>query len=105
MIDLSELTFEELSKLKTDIDQRMADFDGRHREETLRHLDEVARSHGFKSADAVVNGRVDRRRSPVSKKFFNPFNPEMKWSGRGRHPRWFVEALDQGYTKEQMTIV
>jgi DNA-binding protein H-NS len=105
MLDLSEMNFEQLSKLKVDLDARLEDFDGRHREETMRHLNEVAQAHGFKSADAVVNGRLDRRRNPVQKKFFNPADPNIKWSGRGRKPRWFTEALERGVTKEQMTIV
>ena len=105
MIDLSEMNFDQLLKLKADLDARMEDFDGRHRDDTLRHLNEVARAHGFKSAEAVVNGRLDRRRSPVQKKFFNPSDVNTKWSGRGRKPRWFTEALEKGVTLEQMTLV
>lgn len=104
MVDLSELNFEQLTKLKVSLDDRMEDFDGRHREETLARMNEVARNHGFQSADAVVNGRLDRRRNPVQKKFFNPLDLNDKWSGRGRKPRWFIDALDRGVTKEDMTI-
>ena len=28
--------------------------------------------------------------------FCNPNNPEQTWNGRGRRPKWLIEALEQG---------
>ena len=34
----------------------------------------------------------------------DPENQLRTWTGRGRAPEWFKEALDKGFTAEQMMI-
>ncbi|WP_354540899.1 H-NS histone family protein [Roseovarius sp. MBR-6] len=35
-------------------------------------------------------------------KYRHPENPALTWSGRGRKPQWFVEALDAGNTASDL---
>lgn len=42
-----------------------------------------------------------RKLSPTHR---NPNNPAQTWAGRGRKPRWLVEALDAGNTVEECRI-
>ena len=37
-------------------------------------------------------------------KYRNPHNPEQTWPGRGKKPKWFVEALAGGIPEEDMLI-
>ncbi len=46
-----------------------------------------------------INARM--RRIP---EYFNPLGAEL-WHGRGRAPAWWLEAIDAGYTPDQMRIV
>lgn len=46
---------------------------------------------------------VRPRRGVVAPKYKNPFGEET-WAGRGAKPKWFVEALEKGATKEEMKI-
>lgn len=36
-------------------------------------------------------------------KFKNPKGPQT-WTGRGKRPRWYIEAIDSGIAKEAMLI-
>jgi len=44
------------------------------------------------------------KRAPAPAKYRHPENPALTWSGRGRKPLWFVEALSSGKTAEDMAI-
>lgn len=51
----------------------------------------------------------DKKKSkPTSKpgvpRFRSPYNPKKTWTGHGKRPKWFVDAIDEGYTPEQMEI-
>jgi DNA-binding protein H-NS len=47
--------------------------------------------------------RGDRRRE-VSAKYQNPDDPSVKWSGRGRKPKWVEMALSHGGKLEDLAI-
>ena len=60
-------------------------------------LDEVYPRRGGKAATAV--------KSAVAPKYRNPDNAAQTWSGRGKRPLWFVEALKKrGVTVESLLI-
>ena len=40
----------------------------------------------------------------VAPKFMNPDNHDQLWSGRGKQPTWFKEAIAAGKTLEELTI-
>jgi DNA-binding protein H-NS len=47
---------------------------------------------------------VPRKRAPAVAKYANPANKSATWSGRGRKPRWFSEALAKGKKPEDLSI-
>lgn len=49
--------------------------------------------------------RAKSLRPPVAPKYRNPNNEAQTWSGRGKRPMWFVEALrKRGVTAESLLI-
>ena len=40
----------------------------------------------------------------VPPKYCDPTNPAAVWSGRGKQPLWFREAIENGATPEQLLI-
>jgi DNA-binding protein H-NS len=52
------------------------------------------------------HGRVKARRSTgtVAPKYRNPANPEQTWSGRGKRPHWFNDALKAGKKEKDLAI-
>ena len=49
-------------------------------------------------------GKGKRAKMPVAPKYSNPANPDQTWSGRGKRPRWFHEALASGKTEKDLAI-
>jgi len=46
----------------------------------------------------------DRRKPATRPKYANPANKAETWSGRGRRPRWFDEAIKAGKSADDMAI-
>ncbi|WP_333677972.1 H-NS histone family protein [Dyella sp.] len=61
------------------------------------------------SFDEVFGGGVavrGKRRGTgtVAPKYRNPADPEQTWSGRGKRPRWFNDALKAGKKEKDLAI-
>jgi DNA-binding protein H-NS len=57
---------------------------------------------GGGSGTAVKGKR--RGTGSVAPKYRNPANPEQTWSGRGKRPHWFNEALKAGKKEKDLAI-
>ena len=57
-------------------------------------------------AGAGAGAARGRRRGTgvVAPKYRNPADPEQTWSGRGKRPRWFNEALKAGKKEKDLAI-
>nr|WED69767.1 H-NS histone family protein [Pectobacterium colocasium] len=40
----------------------------------------------------------------MAPKYAHPDNPSLTWSGRGKQPNWFKEALAAGKTQAQLLL-
>jgi len=55
-------------------------------------VEALARDLGYSLAE-LVGTETKSSRAPAAAKYRHPKNPALTWSGRGRKPQWFVEAL------------
>lgn len=102
-IDLNSMSLKELKDLQGQIARAIANFEDRKKKQALAELEEKAREMGFSLAE-LTGTTVARKRAPASAKFANPANPSDTWSGRGRKPRWFAEALAAGKKPEDLAV-
>lgn len=102
-IDLEPLSLKELKSLHARVSKAIADFDGRRKQTALTELEERARELGF-SLSELMGVPATRRRSAATPKYANPADASDTWSGRGRKPRWFEQALKDGASAESMSI-
>ena len=103
MDNLNTLSLKELKDLQSQVAKAIATFEDRKKKEALAELQEMARSKGF-TLEELTGASVVRRRAPATAKYANPANTSDTWSGRGRKPRWFIEALASGKQPEQLTV-
>lgn len=103
-LDVNSLDLKELKALQSRIARAIATFEDRRRKEALASLEEKARELGFSSLSELTGTPSARRRSAPGAKFANPANPSDTWSGRGRKPRWFTEALAAGKSESDLAI-
>ncbi|PTQ64600.1 H-NS family nucleoid-associated regulatory protein [Celeribacter persicus] len=95
--DLEALSLSELKKMQKDVAKAISTFEDRQKVEAL------AQELGYTLAE-LVGTETKSSRSPAAPKYRHPENPALTWSGRGRKPQWFVEALEAGKTASDLAI-
>lgn len=101
-IDLEGLTLEELKRLEKDVAKAIKTFETRKKNEARAAAEAVLREMGFTLSD--IAGDVKISKTVSAAKYQHPENPEMTWTGRGRKPSWFIEAIENGKTEEDLLI-
>lgn len=102
-VDLNSLSLKDLKELQSQVAKAIAGFEDRRKREAIAELEEIARAKGFSLAE-LTGATPTRKRSPSVARYANPANKADTWSGRGRKPRWFIEALSRGMQPENMAI-
>lgn len=102
-IELNDLSLKELKSLQAQIAKAIATHEDRRRRQALEDLEIRARQMGFTLAE-LVGGAPVRKRSAVPAQYANPLDPADTWSGRGRKPRWFLEAIAAGKSPDDLRI-
>jgi DNA-binding protein H-NS len=97
------MSLKELKDLQGQVTRAIASFEDRKKKEALAELEEKAREMGFSLAE-LTGTSVPRKRAPATAKYANPANKADTWSGRGRKPRWFADALKAGKKPEDMAV-
>ena len=100
-MDLGKLSLEELKALKKDVDKAIAGFQDRQRNEALKKVEAIAKEHGM-SVDELIGKKTRKPKAPA--KYRNPAKASDTWSGRGRQPGWFKEAIASGAKPESLEI-
>jgi DNA-binding protein H-NS len=101
--DLSKMSLDELKQLKKDVDAAIKGYSERQRAEAMKAIEAVAKEHGM-SIDEIIGGKGRKRKAKAPAKFANPGNPNDTWSGRGRQPGWYKDAVSAGKAPESMAI-
>jgi DNA-binding protein H-NS len=101
--DLEALSLSELKKMQKDVAKAIATFEDRQKAEARAKVEALARDLGYSLAE-LVGTETKSSRVPVAAKYRHPENPALTWSGRGRKPQWFVEALEGGETVSDLAV-
>ena len=102
--DLEALSLSELKKMQKDVAKAISTYEDRQRAEARAKVEALARDLGYSLAE-LVGTETKLARAPAAAKYRHPEKPALTWSGRGRKPQWFVEALAAGKTAEDIAIV
>lgn len=114
-MDLKLLTRKELTKLKDDIVKALKTVEARERRNARKAAEKAAAAFGFSLAEisdekkpAAKQAGKRKKKKPAKAaskpKYRNPANPDQTWSGKGRRPRWYVEAVESGTDPDSMLI-
>ena len=102
-IDLTNLSLDELKKLQKDVAKAIASFETRRRQEALAAAEAAAREAGFSLNDLLGSGKSSAK-APSIPKYQHPENPALVWTGKGRQPVWFKEAIAAGTPADDLLI-
>ena len=103
-LDLNSLSIAELKTLQKSIAKAIAEYDGRKKAEARAVLEAHAKQLGFTLSELIEPTSIKKTRKPAKFKYRHPENPEMNWSGRGRKPRWFSDAVAAGKPPKSQAI-
>ena len=101
-LDLSEMSIEELRKLQSDVARAIDGFEDRRRKTAAAKVAELARSLGYTVQELSEIGK--KSTGPRPAKFVHPDDPSLTWSGRGRQPAWYKEAMEAGKSPDDFLI-
>ena len=101
--DLNAMSLRDLKQFQKDLVKAVSDFDGRRKSETRAALEARAKKLGFSLA-GIFGSTVGITRAAASPKYRHPENAPVTWSGRGRKPHWFIDALAAGKTEEALAV-
>jgi DNA-binding protein H-NS len=101
-MNLEEMSLEELKQLRKNVDKAIETYEARQLAEARQKLEAQAREMGF-SLEAIVGASKTGNPERVPK-FRHPQNPTLTWTGRGRKPNWFIEAIEAGMTEDDLRI-
>lgn len=103
---LDGLTREELIELKTRIDIQLERLAAQRKTDALEAARKAAEEYGF-SLEELSGASRGKGKGTLIKgvpKYAHPNDPTKTWTGKGRKPKWFDEALDAGVSPEEMEL-
>lgn len=109
--DLKSMTRKELEKLKAQIDKALEKLAAKDKKTALAAAEKAAAAHGFSLAE-ITGGAVEKKtrktkagpKTASVPKYRNPDNAEQTWTGKGRQPEWFKNAIASGTSPDKMEI-
>ncbi len=104
MVDISNLSREELEELKVEIDKRMVELEKEQKVAALAEMREIAKRHGVSLEEMIQMASSNASPTGQLPKYRHPENAKHTWTGRGRKPKWLVEALEAGASLEDFAI-
>ncbi len=105
-VDIKNLSQAQLKELITKATVRQAEL-GKEKISKLREkINAMLSAEGYTFEDIFGNARGKTKRvgAPVAPKYRNPANPTQTWSGRGKRPHWFNDALKAGKKEKDLAI-
>lgn len=102
-LNVNTLSLKELKDLQSQVAKAIASYEDRKKKAALVELEEKAREMGFSLAE-LTGASIKTGRAPAAAKYANPANPSDTWSGRGRKPRWFIEATAAGKSASDLAV-
>lgn len=93
---LDEMSRSDLQHLQAEVEKALKKAEKRDRREALRAAEQAAAEFGYPLDELLGAAPAGATGGKLPPKYRNPGNPDQTWSGRGRRPRWLVEAQQQG---------
>ena len=89
--------------MQKDVTKAISTFEDRQKAEARAKVEALARDLGYSLAE-LVGTETKSSRAPAAAKYRHPENSALTWSGRGRKPQWFVDALEAGKTAGDLVV-
>jgi len=111
-IDLGKLSLSELRKLAKDVQKAINAAETKRHKEARAAVEKVAKEYGVPITDLLAQDKAKpkRRKKPSAKKtsakakYRNPADPTQTWTGKGRRPKWYLDAIAAGKSETDLLV-
>ena len=109
-IDLKNMSRKELEKLGADVEKALAKLQKKDLKKVRLEMEKLAAAHGVSVADVMGgNAPAPTKKAVKAKaksvpKYANPKDASQTWTGKGRQPVWFKDAIATGKSPGSMAI-
>lgn len=104
-VDIKSLNHNQLNDLISKAQTRQHEL---RKEKVVKLREKVhalIKAEGYAFEDIFGTARKGKRvGAKVAPKYRNPANPAQTWSGRGKRPHWFNDALKAGKKEKDLAI-
>lgn len=103
--DLSQMSLKDLQGLAKDVEKAIQKKTADNLKEARAAAETAARKYGL-SLDQVL-GTARKTKGPsktLPPKYRHPDDPKTTWSGKGRQPGWFRDAIASGKNADDLLI-
>ena len=107
--DLKAMSRKELEKLSKDIDKALTRVTAKELKEAKTAAEKALKAQGFSLADILAGDAPAQptkkatkkvTKKPAAPKYANPSDKTQTWTGKGRQPVWFKDAITAGKAPE-----
>jgi len=113
--DLKSMSRKELEKLLADVKKALAAAQARDRRDALRAAERAAAEFGFtlNELDDKLTANLKKEKKvkalkkpakPSKAKYADPDDKTKTWTGKGRQPNWYREAVEKGIDPASLEI-
>lgn len=104
-MELDKLSPEQLSDLINRAEKRKKDLHRQRIGEVRKMITDKAKAEGYSIEDLFgTGGSKTKARAKAPPKFCNPKDRSITWSGRGKRPGWYKDALAAGKSSKDLLI-
>lgn len=103
-VDLKDMSRKELEKLIRDAENALKSVAQREKRDARKAAEKAAAEFGFTLDELTSAGGKKSARNSGAPKYQNPADESQTWTGKGRQPVWFKEAIAAGTSAEDMAI-
>lgn len=107
--ELKQMSRKELMSLRGKIDKTLDGLKKKEIKAAREAAEKAAAAHGFSLAELTAGKKPGpkKKKGPKTKapaKYKNPADASATWTGKGRQPQWFKDAMAAGSTPESLEI-
>ncbi len=115
-INLKGMSRKDLEKLRADVDKALTKVSKVEKAAALEAAKKAAAAHGFSLSELTGSAKsaapkaatkapaAAKRKSAAVPRFANPADASQTWTGKGRQPNWFKDAVAGGADPSSMAI-
>lgn len=108
--DLNAMALSDLKKLRANVDKAISLAEVKRKKEARAAVQKIAKEYGVSVVDLLDDEhekpkrtkKAATKKSHGKPKYRNPSDPSQTWTGKGRRPRWYIDAVDAGKTEADL---